>query len=116
MRRVAKGIAAVGAIGALMAANGLGMGVKPQVGEAVPDEVAAAQTGGCPTWACGQIQQINCRTIAGTNCVRTLVHASDTQGSRWNPPTCSVWCGQGGSNSCLEYPPPGNVTSCSPPG
>jgi hypothetical protein len=116
MRGVVMRIGAMSVLAVLLAAiSGWGAVIQPQVGEAVPDEVAVAQTGGCPNWACQKLQGFNCRTRPGTNCIRTLVFASDTTGSNWRPPTCSVWCGQN-NGDCLEYAPYGNVTPCGPGG
>jgi hypothetical protein len=109
-------IGAMSVLAVLLAAiSGWGAVIQPQVGEAVPDEIAVAQTGGCPNWACGQVQIVNCITVAGTNCFRTLVVASDNVGQRYRPPACSVWCGQSSTN-CIEYPANGTLTPCGPGG
>jgi hypothetical protein len=77
---------------------------RTHVGEAVPDDVAAAERGGqvCSiTYPCAPWAMTTCVTIPGTPCLATSVLAQIE-----GPPrtaTCAVYCGNS-SGSCVRYP------------
>jgi hypothetical protein len=89
---------------------GWGAGSPPQVGEAVPDAVAATERGGdCPFWACAQIGLNPCFNTNQTNnghvCLAAVIFAVDgTTPARRSE--CSTYCGanDSGTGPCTEYP------------
>src|SRR5262245_60205291 len=77
--------------------TGWGAGSPALVGEAVADDVAAAERGGdCPFWACGHAAQGSCfatnRTNGGHVCPAGTVVCDDGV-APMKKAECSVYCG-----------------------